>query len=158
MTKAIEATTDTATNAEFVTDPLPATASRKRAWAWAVFICGSAVAATLWFYPPSALFSHSDVEVTKLTQAVTPANEFTVFPGGTIAVVPEDEENSGWRVLLVPEHGQTTTIYYGEQERAARIYTLADAVQRKVTETGRPQRFVVSKNGNVAAINKPFKN
>jgi hypothetical protein len=158
MSKIFEATTDTATNAEFVTDPLPATASRKRAWAWAVFICGSAVAATLYFYPPSPLFSHSDVEVTKLTQAVTPANEFTVLPGGTIAVVPDDEENSGWRVLLVPEHGQTTTIYYGDKDQAARIYTLADAVQRKVTDAGRPQRFVVSKNGNVAAINEPFKN
>jgi hypothetical protein len=78
--------------------------------------------------------------------------------GGTVAIVPDDAEDSGWRVLLVPTHGQTETIYYGDSEQATRIYTLADEVQRKANDTGRAQAFTVSKNSDVVAINEPLKN
>lgn len=158
MSKAFETTTDTAANSEFVTDPIPPTASKKRAWAWALVICGGAVAATLYFYPPSALFSSggNKSKAIKLADVLAPKNGFTVLPGGTIAIVPFAANDEDWRVLLVPTHGNTKTIYYGDSDRAERIYAITSAMQSKANNTGAAQAVTFSSDG--VAINKAIKN
>ncbi|BBP00383.1 hypothetical protein [Sulfuriferula nivalis] len=149
MSKEFEAMTDTLTNAEFITDPLPPTptASRKRAWLWALMICGSAVAV-------SAYFHHLHNAPVAPVPAAAPAQQkFTLLAGDTVAIVPFATEDEGWRVLLVPTRGQIETIYYGDSEQATRIYALADAMQRKANDTGKAQVFTVPND-----INQPSKN
>jgi hypothetical protein len=142
MNKAIEATTDPI-------DQRPI-ASKKRAWIWALILCGSAVAATAYFYSPT-----TQNKVTKTAQATTaPAQQkFTLSAGDTVVIITGDDDDSSWRVLIVPSHGQSKTIYYGDNNKAVIIYDLAIKVQLKANETGKAQIFTLPNDIN-QSINK----
>jgi hypothetical protein len=102
--------------------------------------------------------SNDGYEAAKPAQAATAKHEFTLLAGGTIAITPDNAEGSGWRVLLVPTHGLTETIYYGNSDWATRIFTIADAIQHKANETGKAQTITVTNDGVAVDIDNPIEN
>jgi 3-deoxy-D-manno-octulosonate 8-phosphate phosphatase KdsC-like HAD superfamily phosphatase len=93
--------------------------------------------------------SSDGFEVAKPMQAAVPAQQkFTISAGDTVAIMTGDDEDSSWHVLLVPSHGQTKTIYYGDNNKAMIIYDLANEVQIKANDTGKAQIFTLPSDTN----------